>query len=303
VLVDPKGSDFARYAGADLVKPNRAEFEAVAGRATSDADRAERAQAMCGRFGFGHVLVTRGEDGMLLAGADGTCVDIPAEAVTLIDVTGAGDAALAGLAVGMARGLGLPEAARLANRVAAVAVSRPGTVVVDANEAGLGPSEAGDEAALARIARLRAAGERIVMTNGCFDLLHAGHLECLNRARALGDRLVVAVNDDLSVSRLKGPGRPVVPLDQRVALLRALRFVDFVLVFEEDGPEALIRAVSPHVLVKGGDYSPDAIAGADHVRATGGKVVLVPRIEGLSTTELCVRAASTAAATVTGWRR
>lgn len=288
VLVDPKGRDFDRYVGAYLVKPNQAEFETVAGVATDESDFEARASALRRRLACRHLVVTRGARGLFIAGEE-SCLEVPASQVAAVDITGAGDAAMAGLAVGLARGEEIEAAARFAVKVAGLAVSRPGTVavsLVDMDEEG-NPLE--------RIARARRAGEKIVMTNGCFDLLHAGHLHCLERARALGDRLVVALDDDASVSRLKGAGRPLVPLAQRLTMLRALRCVDFVIPFGGAAPDAvleeLIRAIAPDVLVKGGDHTTEAVVGGEAVRAAGGVVTIVPRLPGFSTTELCQRAA------------
>ena len=299
VLVDPKGSDFERYRGAFCVTPNRNEFEAVVGECASNAMLEDRGQALRGTLVVEHLLVTRGEEGMTLLG-DGDAVHAPALAREVFDVTGAGDTVIAVLASMLAAGADTTAAVHAANAAAGIVVGRLGTAAVTAQELGeaitrgsrapmsldenrsLMPSDTLSE--LVRTAQ--ANGESVVLTNGCFDILHAGHLDSLTRARALGDRLIVALNDDASVARLKGPSRPVVALAQRAALVAALRPVDWVVSFADDTPQALICKLLPDVLVKGGDYEMDEIAGADCVQANGGRVITLDLVAGLSTTKL-----------------
>ena len=298
VLVDPKGRDFGRYRGAFCLTPNRGEFEAVVGACVTDADVAARGSELCQEFDFEYVLVTRGEEGMSLIARDGMAAHLQALAREVFDVTGAGDTVIAVFATALAAGHSPVRAMRLANSAAGLVVSRLGTAVVtrrdlaeavNAAEAPV-PSKSqpivDEDALIARVKQQRLAGQRIVMTNGCFDLLHAGHVQCLEQARAFGDCLIVAVNDDASVTRLKGPTRPLTPLAHRMSVLGALRAVDLVVAFAEDTPAQLIEAIMPDVLVKGGDYVPDTIVGADVVLANGGEVKVVPLHAGLSTTGL-----------------
>ena len=298
VLVDPKSSDFGKYRGASLLTPNRAEFEAALGGSRESAEElAARARRVCALLEIGGMVVTLGDQGLLLAPAEGEPRHIPAQAREVFDVTGAGDTVVAVLAAGLAVGADLGRMAHLANVAAGVVVRRVGVAPVSLTdlEQALGRGEARQAAIIdaeraAQIGRrLRAAGRRLVMTNGCFDLLHAGHTACLAEARALGDGLMVAVNDDGSVRRLKGAGRPVVPLAQRMQVLAALGCVDWVVSFSEDTPAALIEQVAPAVLAKGGDYRPEEIAGGESVERSGGKVVILPYREGLSTSTLLQR--------------
>ena len=298
ILVDPKSADFGTYRGAGLLTPNRAEFEAALGGSGESPDEmAARAQRVCSLLEIGGMVVTLGEQGLVAAPAAGPARHIPARAREVYDVTGAGDTVTAVLAAGLAVGADLNDSAYLANVAAGVVVARVGVAPIHLRdlkevlrEPGSGASaviDAGEAAAIGR--RLRDSGRTLVMTNGCFDLLHAGHTACLAEARALGDRLMVAVNDDESVRRLKGGSRPLVPLDQRMAVLAALGSVDWVVPFGEDTPAALIEEVGPLVLAKGGDYKPEEIAGADAVKRLGGRVAILPYHEGLSTTTLLNR--------------
>ncbi len=297
VVVDPKGRDFERYRGAALVTPNRSEFETVVGVCGDHAQMEERARALATRHGLDALLVTLSEEGMLLVPTGAPAVHLPARAREVFDVTGAGDTVVAVLAAALAAGADLAAGAALANVAAGIAVGKLGAAVVSAPELRralreLENSHRGvlaEDALLEAVADARAHGESVVMTNGCFDLLHAGHVAYLEQARALGDRLVVAVNDDDSVRRLKGPERPLVPAGQRMEVLAALRCVDWVTAFSEDTPERLIARVGPDVLVKGGDYRAHEIAGAGAVEAAGGRVVVLPYRDGCSTSSLVGR--------------
>lgn len=292
VFVDPKGHDFSRYADATVLTPNFPEFEAVVGPCRSDDEIAEKGLALKTRLGLGALLVTRGEHGMSLVESAEVVHHLPTQAHEVYDVTGAGDTAISVLATASALGLPLVEATRLANRAASLVVEKSGTATVSRDELNgvFGRAASGavctrDELA-ARVADARRAGQRIVMTNGCFDLLHAGHVACLSEAARLGDKLLVAVNDDASVTALKGAGRPINPLHLRMRLLAALEAVDWVVAFSEPTPERLIECVSPDVLVKGGDYEPRDIAGYAHVSRSGGEVVVLDYLEGVSTSGL-----------------
>ncbi len=299
VLVDPKGTDFGKYRGATLMTPNRAEFEAVAGACRGDAELVERGMRMLEVLALEALLITRGEQGMTLLQREQPPLHLPTHAQEVYDVTGAGDTVIATLAAGLAARLPLTEATRLANLAAGLAVGKLGTAAISAAE--LSQSLRGGsparrrgvtdaEALLPLLAAARAEGERMVATNGCFDILHPGHVDYLQRARKLGDRLLVMVNSDDSVRRLKGAERPINPLPHRMTMLAALACVDWVVPFEDDTPRALIGRLLPDVLVKGGDY-PDitAIAGHDLVLARGGEVRILPFVEGHSTTGLIDR--------------
>lgn len=307
VVVDPKGEDFARYRGATALKPNRAQAAAVVRHPVVTPDDAVRAAtALVRDFDLGFALVTLDRDGMVVVerGVPGAHAfkTTPRE---VFDVTGAGDMVLAVLGAALGSGATPPEAASLANVAAGLEVEKVGAVPVSREEiaARLAESSASagapasskvverpKAAALAR--RLREAGRRIVFTNGCFDLLHAGHVRYLAYARALGDVLVVGLNADESVRRLKGEGRPVHPAADRAEVLAALGAVDHVVVFHEDDPLALLHEVRPDVLVKGEDWKDKGVVGRDLVEGYGGQVVLAPLLPGRSTTEALRRARS-----------
>lgn len=292
VLVDPKGRDFGRYRGATLLTPNRAELEEIVGACADDAVLVEKGQRLRADLQLEALLVTLGERGLLLLRAGAEALHLPTQAREVFDVTGAGDTVIATLAAALGAGVELSEACALANCAAGLSVGKLGTATVSTLELerayqGIEWQPVLDRQALVEaVAAARAAGERVVMTNGCFDILHEGHVAYLQQARRLGDRLVVAVNDDDSVRRLKGEGRPVNAVDQRMAVLAGLASVDWVCPFGEDTPESLICQVRPDVLVKGGDYRPDEIAGADCVRASGGEVRVLGFLPGRSTSRI-----------------
>jgi len=298
VLVDPKGADFSRYAGATLITPNLSEFEAVVGAChQDDTVISARARDLCEQHGFEAVLVTRSERGMTLQSKEGEPLHLPALAREVFDVTGAGDTVISAMAAGLASQDSLENSTRLANVAAGLVVGKVGTATVTREElqGALLQSEGDvpdlpafgvvtEQEAVAAVARLKAEGQRVVMTNGCFDLLHPGHVTYLRQAAALADALIVAVNDDASVTRLKGPERPINGIDSRMSVLAGLRSVSYVLPFSEDTPARLIEAISPDVLVKGGDYAIDEIAGHEHVLESGGEVIILEFVEGFSTT-------------------
>lgn len=291
VVIDPKGTDFARYRGATLLTPNQSEFEAVVGKVGDDADLAAKGAALRDALQLNALLVTRSEKGMCLLQRGHPPVHLPTRAREVYDVTGAGDTVVAVLAAALAAGESMLDAVALSNLGAGVVVGKLGTATVSPAELIAAMEEhlpiqtgaVAEDDLLALVARARAAGERIVMTNGCFDILHAGHVTYLQQARALGDRLIVAVNDDDSVRRLKGETRPVNPIDARMTVLAALAAVDWVVPFAEDTPQRLICRVLPDVLVKGGDYRPEEIAGGECVRAAGGEVRILGFVPGHST--------------------
>jgi D-beta-D-heptose 7-phosphate kinase/D-beta-D-heptose 1-phosphate adenosyltransferase len=292
ILVDPKGSDFSRYRGATLLTPNLAEFEAVVGRCVDETALAERGLRLMDDLALDALLVTRGEHGMTLFRQGQPAQHLPAQAREVYDITGAGDTVIAVLAAGLAARLPIESATALANTAAGVVVGKLGTATVTPQElhaASRGPVRRGvldEEALAAAVAAARAGGETVVFTNGCFDILHAGHVSYLEEASRLGDRLVVAVNVDATVRELKGAGRPVNPLASRLRVLAALGCVDWVVPFAEATPERLICRLRPDVLVKGADHDPATIAGAECVRDTGGKVCVVTYVDGHSTTRI-----------------
>ncbi|OJW20995.1 MAG: hypothetical protein BGO49_30045 [Planctomycetales bacterium 71-10] len=295
-VIDPKKVDFAPYAGATVVTPNLLEAERTVGRPLADDEEAGKAaEELRSALDTDAMLITRGPQGMTLA-LPGAVHHIPSQTRDVADVTGAGDTVVAVLAACLGAGWPVADACRIANTAAGIAVGRPGTYVVQSGElraawGGMSPKilDAGDAARL--LAEARRRGRRIVFTNGCFDILHAGHLACLEGAKRLGDVLVVGLNSDASVRGLKGPSRPVIRQDDRAGLLAGLACVDVVVLFDDPTPVALIEAFEPDVLVKGGDYTIDAIAGADLVLARGGRVVALPLVPGLSTTSILGRKA------------
>lgn len=297
VLVDPKGQDFNRYHGASILTPNLAEFEAVVGRCRDEAELVGKGQALRRRLELTALLITRGELGVTLLQDGAEPLHLAARAREVYDVTGAGDTVIATLAAATAAGLPLPAATQLANLAASIVVGKLGAASVTVSELRRALYEheepargVVDEAQLLRaVADAKAHGETIVMTNGCFDILHAGHVTYLEQARRLGNRLIVAVNDDDSVRRLKGAERPVHALWQRMRVLAGLSSVDWVTSFSEDTPERLICAVQPDYLVKGGDNDPANIPGNRCVWESGGQVVVLDYIEGCSTSSTITR--------------
>ncbi|WP_272670347.1 MULTISPECIES: bifunctional D-glycero-beta-D-manno-heptose-7-phosphate kinase/D-glycero-beta-D-manno-heptose 1-phosphate adenylyltransferase HldE [unclassified Providencia] len=294
VLIDPKGNNFERYRGATLLTPNMSEFEAIVGPCKNNQDVEEKGMKLLQSLELKALLITRSEQGMSLIRRDEAPLHLPTQAQEVFDVTGAGDTVIGVLAASIASGRPLHEACALANAAAGVVVGKLGTSTVSPIElenairgradTGFGVMTESELKQAVENARLR--GERVVMTNGCFDILHAGHVSYLANARKLGDRLIVAVNSDASTRRLKGETRPVNPLEQRMTVLGALGAVDWVVAFEEDTPQRLIAEVLPDILVKGGDYRPEEIAGSAEVWAAGGEVKVLNFEDGISTTNI-----------------
>ncbi|GAB4170651.1 MAG: D-glycero-beta-D-manno-heptose-7-phosphate kinase [Thalassobaculales bacterium] len=295
VVVDPKGENYRRYAGATVLTPNRREL-AEATRMPVDGDEAivAAARSLIHRCTLDAVLVTRSQDGMTVVASDGAVHHLKAEAREVYDVSGAGDTVAAVVAAALAAGAGLLDAARLANIAAGVVVAKTGTAVAypaeilealqhDRHHLGGGKASS-REAAVAQAEEWRRRGLRVGFTNGCFDLLHLGHIHLLAQAKAACDRLIVGLNSDASVRRLKGESRPVKDENERAAIMASLEAVDLVTVFEEDTPLALIEALRPDVLVKGADYTVETTVGAREVQSWGGKVVLADLAAGYSTT-------------------
>jgi D-beta-D-heptose 7-phosphate kinase / D-beta-D-heptose 1-phosphate adenosyltransferase len=296
VLVDPKSTDFSRYAGATTICPNLGELSRATQIPVDDLDTLlEAGQQMVSRHDLEFLTATLSEKGIAML-RPGTRTFVPAVARQVFDVSGAGDTVIALLALCLASGLAPEIGLRLANIAAGIVVGKVGTVPVEKHEllAALnseiilqadGKVITREELAM-RVALWKQNGQRVVFTNGCFDLLHIGHITVLERARQLGDRLVVAINSDASVSALKGPERPIVNQAERARVLAALAAVDAVTIFDEQTPLQLIISTRPDILVKGGDYRPETVVGAKEIESWGGQVRIVPTVEGFSTTRL-----------------
>jgi D-beta-D-heptose 7-phosphate kinase / D-beta-D-heptose 1-phosphate adenosyltransferase len=299
-LVDPKGLNYEKYAGCDVISPNRVELAQATSADHRDLEvLLHKGQQLRADLQFGHLVVTLGELGITLLETEGIH-RFTARAREVFDVSGAGDTVIATIAAATAAGLDLQEAIRLANLAAGIVVGKLGTVPISKDEllAAIASGEESSQAEkicsfeglLQRVAHWRVAGERIVFTNGCFDLLHIGHLALLEQAKREGNRLVVALNTDRSIRTLGMVGRPIIAEDARARLVAALPYVDAVVLFDEETPLSLIRAVRPNVLVKGEDYTEEEVVGANEVRSWGGRVTLIPLVEGSSTTEILKRA-------------
>ena len=295
VVVDPKRTDCTAYAGASVLTPNALELSRATGLPTAtDAEVESAGAALLARASCDALLVTRSEKGMSLLRPDEKVLHIPTRAREVADVSGAGDTVIATLALMLASGVPLAEAAALANAAAGVAVAKPGTATVSHDELAAALHERAQEsldekivsreAAAGRVAAWKAEGLRVGFTNGCFDLIHPGHAHLLARARAACDRLVVALNSDASVQRLKGPSRPVQNEQARATVMASMAPADLVVIFEEDTPEELIRLLLPDLLFKGADYRREEVVGGDIVEAHGGRVELIPLDAGQSTT-------------------
>jgi len=295
VIVDPKSSDFSIYRHANLIKPNLQEFEAVVGCCRDMETMISKALLFLAHHHIDTLVISRSEHGLSVITRQGEVTHLPTDARAVYDVTGAGDTVIAVLATALASGVDLLQAAILSNVAAGIAVGSLGATQVSVHEiqSAIGrrqPAPIGimtEEALLSAVRISKAKGERIVFTNGCFDILHAGHILYLEEAKRLGDRIIVAINDDASVARLKGPSRPINSLENRMAVLASLKSVDWVIPFSEDTPERIIQNIIPHILVKGGDYNRiETLAGAEFVLSHGGQVKLLGLKEGCSTTAL-----------------
>jgi D-beta-D-heptose 7-phosphate kinase / D-beta-D-heptose 1-phosphate adenosyltransferase len=300
VLVDPKRRTFEAYRGADLIKPNAGELAAASGApCATDADIVAAGEIVARQFD-GAILVTRADAGMSLVRQGKPVRHFKSSVLEVADVSGAGDTALAALAVSMVDGHTIEDAVTISNVAAGVAVSKFGTAIVNRAELDAALARAsspkhhpGSLATISTAAEMaqawRRMGERVVFTNGCFDLIHAGHIELLTFAAREGDRLIVGLNTDASVKSLKGPARPIQTEQDRARIVGALRAVDLVVLFDEPTPLSLIDAIGPDVLVKGADYTEDQVVGCDLVKARGGRVALFPLIEGRSSTKIVER--------------
>lgn len=292
-VVDPKKQDFRCYANATILTPNVFEAERAVGfELAQDVDICQTAAKLRSDLDLKYMLITRGADGMTLVGADSNDVQhFPSDVLEVADVAGAGDTVIAVITACLASRTSMADACRLASIAAGIAVSKPGVYVVRGDElehawSGKSSSILDRESAASRIKAAKAQGQKVVFTNGCFDLVHAGHLSSLQKARELGDFLVVGLNSDASVRNLKGADRPILPESQRAALLAGLSCVDIVVIFDEATPEILVQTLAPDVLVKGGDYDIATMAGSDFVRQRGGTVVTLPLVDGLSTSAI-----------------
>jgi D-beta-D-heptose 7-phosphate kinase/D-beta-D-heptose 1-phosphate adenosyltransferase len=305
ILIDPKSKTLARYRGATILTPNRLELQQATGLdCVSDADVTRAARAVLAGGVCSYLVVTRGKDGMSILGRDESVVHLPTTARQVFDVSGAGDTVLATLSLGLAVGADITQAAALANIAAGIVVGKRGTATVTTGEmiASATPTDGRPdtlkifslESVLQMVRDWREQGLRIAFTNGCFDLLHPGHVSLLEQARRSADRLVVGLNSDLSIRRLKGPNRPVQSEVARATVLAAIKSVDAVVIFAEDTPLRLIETLEPDVLVKGADYTLATVVGAERILARGGQVLLAELTPGHSTTATVSRVANAA---------
>ncbi|MFT6092617.1 MAG: D-beta-D-heptose 7-phosphate kinase/D-beta-D-heptose 1-phosphate adenosyltransferase [Pseudohongiellaceae bacterium] len=294
VVVDPKGSDFSKYQGATLITPNLSEFEVVVGHCAHEEELVNKGLSLVRNLGLQAMLITRGEHGMTLIRPDSPELHLPARAQEVFDVTGAGDTVISVLASALAAGDNLADATALANLAAGLVVGKLGTAAISGPELrrailaeqGSGRGVMTSEQLQIAVHDAKERGEKIVFTNGCFDIIHAGHVGYLAQARKLGDRLIVAINDDDSVKRLKGSGRPINPVDRRAAVLAGLEAVDWVVSYSEDTPEELLRSLQPSILVKGGDYTIDQVVGGNYVESYGGEVKALEFLDNCSTSAI-----------------
>ncbi len=299
VVIDPKGSDYRKYRGATLLTPNRRETEVASRVAITDqASLRQAGQALLKNLELETLVVPRSEEGISIFFQDGQEVHLPTEAQEVYDVTGAGDTVLSLIGVGLACGLPIEDAARMANLAAGIAVSKVGTSTVSVDEIRevFSHQFLEGDAKIKRRERLqqileteRQRGKTIVFTNGCFDLLHVGHVKYLQQARRQGDLLVLGLNSDASIRRLKGPNRPLIGEQERAHILAALTCIDYLVIFDEDTPLELIGMLRPDILVKGGDYTPETVVGRDLVESYGGRVALIDLVDGRSTTNIIER--------------
>ena len=294
IIVDPRGTNFEKYRGATLLTPNLSEFEAVAGYSNNEEEFVNKGLRLVKDLNLEAILISRGEHGMTLIRPDSPELHLPARAQEVFDVTGAGDTVISVLAAAMAAGDGLADSTALANLAAGLVVGKLGTAAISGPElrrAVLVELDSGRGVMTAEQLRIavqdaKAHDEKIVFTNGCFDIVHAGHVGYLAKAKQLGDRLIVAINDDESAHRLKGPGRPINPVERRMAVLAGLEAVDWVVSFSEDTPEPLLEFLQPEVLVKGGDYTMDEVVGGDYVNSYGGEVRVLEFLDDCSTSAI-----------------
>jgi D-beta-D-heptose 7-phosphate kinase/D-beta-D-heptose 1-phosphate adenosyltransferase len=296
VAVDPKGGDFTKYKGASVITPNEREAEEICGFSIKDGKTLKKAfEILIEETDVDGLLITRGKQGISFYVKGGNVKTIPSEAREVFDVTGAGDTVISAFTLAFLSSNSWEDSVKIANLAAGIVVSRIGTATVtrgdllshfENNKYSLNDKILTEEVLSVIIPRLKANGKKIVFTNGCFDLFHIGHLKLLREAKKLGDMLIVGINTDDSVKRLKGEGRPLISENDRADLIAALDFVDYVVLFQEDNPSELIKAIKPDVLVKGSDYKPENIIGREFVESYGGRIYTIPIVEGISTTYL-----------------
>lgn len=296
VAVDPKGNDFAKYSGTNVITPNQKEAEEVCRFSIEDEKTLKRAiEILMEETGADFVLITRGKQGISFCANGSDVKTIQSDAREVFDVTGAGDTVVSAFTLSYLSSKSWEDSVRIANRVAGIVVGRVGTATVTQAELIkhfeddkylIGEKILSREILSATISRLRLKGESIVFTNGCFDLLHIGHLRLLKEAKKLGDALVVAINSDTSVRRLKGDGRPLILENDRAHIVAGLDCVDYVCLFSEDTPLELIKLLKPDIIVKGSDYTPEMVVGKNFVESYGGRVCIIPLVEGISTSFL-----------------
>ncbi len=297
ILVDPKSTDFSLYQGASVITPNLKEFETIVGPCLNENEILKKGLELLHRYQINALLLTRGEQGMTLILQTGEEFYLPAHAREVFDVTGAGDTVIAVLGASLAAGTSLPQAMAFANLAAGLVVAKLGAATITPPEleaaltghAVVTGGIVNEEQLLLAVNQVRSQGKKIVFTNGCFDILHAGHVTYLQQAKQLGDYLIVAINDDDSICRLKGPGRPINNLAQRLAVLAGLGVVDWVTSFSDDTPKRLLKMLQPDILVKGGDYTIDQVVGSEIVQAYGGNVRVLGMTKGISTSAIIDR--------------
>ena len=277
ILIDPKGKDFTKYKGANLITPNKSEFENIMGKVDSKKDLVNKAKKMLEHLNLESLIVTLGSEGMyVLTKSNKKIVGdfINAYPQEVFDVSGAGDTTISALGAALSEGNDIFSAAEFANLAASISVSKLGTSTVSKDEvASLEASKGNKE-------------QVIVFTNGCFDIIHSGHLDLLKEARSYGDKLIVGLNSDKSISKLKGPERPIIDQSERKKILSALKFVDEVIIFNEENPLKLIKKLKPSILVKGADYTKEQVIGGEFVESYGGQIKLVKLVKGKSTSNI-----------------
>ncbi len=292
VLVDVKGKDAVKYKGSYLIKPNRKElYDLMEDCYSRGDDVVEVSKALCQRCNAGYVVTTCGSDGMVAVDQEGNSIKIESIAQEVFDVTGAGDTVLAFMAMGIANEMAMPEVLKISNIAASIQVSRVGTSVISISDVNAATNKLNYKRKILSVDELvdiltERNNRKVVFTNGCYDIIHIGHIQSLERAAELGDILIVAINDDESVSRLKGKSRPINSLQDRMGVVASIEYVDYVTSFKEDTPYEVISKIKPDILVKGADYKEEDVVGRDVVETYGGKVVLVPYVNGKSTTRI-----------------
>ena len=294
IIIDPKGTDFRKYRGATIITPNLSEFESVVGKSKNEQELIDKGLGLVQNLSLEALLITRGEHGMTLIRPDSPELHLPARAHEVFDVTGAGDTVISVLAAAIASGESISDATALANIAAGLVVGKLGTAAISGPELRRSILQEHDWGGGIMTAQqlsfavqdAKEHGEKIVFTNGCFDIIHAGHVGYLSDAKKLGDKLIVAINDDDSVRRVKGAGRPINPIERRMAVLAGLEAVDWVVCFSEETPEELLRKLKPNVLVKGGDYTLDEVVGGEYVKSYGGEVKALEFLDNCSTSAI-----------------